>query len=69
MSFFDIGIEGDEEEQGMISIMSATPCGCYMTNASCGGSVDFGSNGQPTQACAQSVLSAQQPSHSIHCPG
>ena len=51
-----------------VGTLSASLCGCYMTNASCGGSTDFGSSGGAAQACAQSVFSAQSPTYATNCP-
>lgn len=53
--------------QEAVGTLAATSCGCYMTNSSCGGSRDFSSGSSSTQACAQSVLSAQSPTHKQSC--
>lgn len=50
-----------------IIMRAPTKCGCYMSNASCGASVDFGSSGKPTQECGQSALSKNSPVH-VNCP-
>lgn len=64
MQFFNSN-EGSFED---FMTFAVSECGCYMTNASCGGSSDFNSAGQPTRDCAQSYLSAGQPAHTNTCP-